>query len=178
MSSISSLLRLLLFGGGIPSGYTQLAPRTFRPNLSGSPSSVTPEQTRLNQSNGTSGVGYNSSWRAYSSGTSGTQDFSKMTTRMVHSSLEPQNASVSLSTSRRREKICGTRTQHLGYYQYDRGVESHLHNFTNFCALWDRSCPGNESFAEGMYNFRSLHILRQVRFPHARSYLSERSLDP
>ena len=113
-----------------------------RPNPSGSPSTAKMDPTRLYQASRGTGLGYNSS---FSQNTSGTTILPTITSQMNFSSTEHQRS------YHMADKVCGSRTQEVVIWEDQDNIYDNYFNFTELCALWDSSCPGNKTLAKGMY---------------------------
>ena len=151
------LLLLLLFCTAEHFSYAFSAPRTLRSGSSRSASLFQGDRRRTNHQNAS--LLHNSSSIVYSSGVS---VLSQMTTQMDSSAIERQYPSKSLTVPGWGEKVCGSRTQNVGYWG-DQDLEMNLFNFTEYCSLWNSSCPGNKSVALGMYSPISFLILSRIR---------------
>ena len=132
--------------------HAHLAPRTCRPDPSEPQSSSVAWNQRLaNQIRQLSSIVHNVTLSVNSSGT---DILPQMTTQMNYSSIELQNPPDSLTVPGWGEKICGSRTQNVGYYG-DNDLKENLFDFSKYCVLWNSSCPGNESSALGTYRSMS-----------------------
>ena len=168
MSFLSSILLLVLFCRNFSVSYAYSSPRTFRPTLSGSPSSFALGQIKANQTGRVSDMVYQNSSKPHSSGAN---ILPKMTTQMNYSSVERQHASDQISTPRwllEKEKICGSRTQNLGYDT--NTIDSYFLDFSQYCALWNSSCPGNKSVAKSKHYTQFLLLYTLWAFSQIMSY--------
>ena len=131
-------LLVLLFSRDIAFSHASASPR---PDLSGSPSSARLDPIRLNQTTRGTGLGYNSSLSQH---TSGTNILPTITSQMNFSSTDHQRS------YHMADKVCGSQTQEVVIWDDNDSLYNNFFNFTNLCALWDSSCPGNETLARGM----------------------------
>lgn len=91
-------------------------------------------------SRGTS-LGYNNSLSQHASDTG---ILPTITSQMNLSSTEHPHS------YRIADKVCGSLTQEVVIRDDNDNMYNNFFNFTNLCALWDSSCPGNETLARGM----------------------------
>ena len=144
-------LLILLFCRVIAFGQASASPR---PDLSGSLSPAKLDTITPNQASRGTGLGYNSS---LSQRTSGTNILSTITSQTNYSSTEHQRS------YRDVDKVCGSRTQEVVVWDDDNEYDN-FYNFTKLCALWNSSCPGNETVARSMYLMYLLLIFSPVGF--------------
>lgn len=130
-------LLVLLFCRDIVLSHASASPRS---HLSRSPSPANTDPIGLNQTNRGTGLGYNSSLIQNSLLT------------YISSTITSQTNSISTehqTSYRWVEKVCGARMEEV--LMLDGIVQQPYFNFTAVCALWDSSCPGNDTLATGMY---------------------------
>ena len=150
MPLMSSCLLVLLFSRGITFSHASASPR---PDLLGSPSAARLNPTALNQTSHSTGLGYNNSLSQHAPSTS---ILPTITSQMNYSSTDYDRP------YRNADKVCGSRTQEIVVWD-DNSKNNFFFNFTKLCALWDSSCPGNKSLAEGMYIMRLLLTFSPVK---------------